>query len=102
MRPIANIADIRERARRKLPRPIFDWVDGGSFDERTLRANSQDFAKLRFRQRALVDVSQRSTATTILGQTSSMPLVISPSGLVPRLHDFDRFKRRAVGYRIRI
>jgi L-lactate dehydrogenase (cytochrome) len=81
VRPIANIADIRELARRKLPRPIFDWVDGGSFDERTLRANTQDFAKLRFQQRALVDVSQRSAATTILGQASSMPVVISPTGL---------------------
>jgi len=81
MQPIANVADIRERARRKLPRPIFDWVDGGSFDERTLRANREDFAKLRFRQRALVDVSHRSAATNILGQDSSLPVVISPTGL---------------------
>src|ERR1700756_2872638 len=81
LQPIANIADIREMARRKLPRPIFDWVDGGSFDEQTLRANSQDFARLRFLQRALVDVSQRSASTEILGQTSSLPVVISPTGL---------------------
>lgn len=81
MQPIANIADIRERARRKLPRPIFDWVDGGSFDERTLRANTADFGKLRFRQRALVDVSGRNAETTILGHSASLPLVISPTGL---------------------
>ncbi len=81
MQPIANIADIRELARRSLPRSIFDWVDGGSFDEHTLRANSADFAKLRFRQRALVDVSERNTSTTILGVASSLPLAISPTGL---------------------
>lgn len=81
MRPIANVADIRKLAQSCLPRPIFDWVDGGSFDERTLRANVGDFSKLRFRQRALVDVSQRTAATVILGQPSSMPLVVSPTGL---------------------
>jgi L-lactate dehydrogenase (cytochrome) len=81
VQPIANVADIRELARRKLPRPIFDWVDGGSFDERTLRANSHDFSKLKFRQRALVDVSARTPATTILGQPASMPLIVSPTGL---------------------
>ena len=81
MRPIANVADIRKLAQACLPRPIFDWVDGGSFDERTLRANVGDFSKLRFRQRALVDVSKRTAETTILGQSSSMPLVVSPTGL---------------------
>jgi L-lactate dehydrogenase (cytochrome) len=81
VQPIANIADIRELARRKLPRPIFDWVDGGSFEERTLRANTGDFARLRFRQRALIDVSRRSAGATIMGQASSLPLVISPTGL---------------------
>ena len=60
MQPTANIADIREWARRKLPRPIFDWVDGGSFEERTLRANSADFARLQFRRRALLDGGVRS------------------------------------------
>lgn len=81
MRPIANVADMRELARRRLPRPIFDWVDGGSFEERTLRANTGDFANLRFRQRALVDVSRRTAATTVLGQPASMPVIVSPTGL---------------------
>jgi L-lactate dehydrogenase (cytochrome) len=72
---------MRELARRRLPRPIFDWVDGGSFDERTLRANTADFATLRFRQRALVDVSRRTAATTVLGQPASMPVIVSPTGL---------------------
>ena len=96
MQPIANIADMRERARRKLPRPIFDWVDGGSFDERTLRANTQDFAKLRFRQRALVDVSQRSAATTILGQASSMPLVINSPPSFPLVSAVRIFSAAAI------
>jgi L-lactate dehydrogenase (cytochrome) len=81
MQPIANVADMREMARRKLPRPIFDWVDGGSFDERTLRANTDDFSKLSFRQRALVDVSQRNPACTLMGRPSSLPIVVSPTGL---------------------
>ncbi|MBI1179512.1 MAG: L-lactate dehydrogenase [Alphaproteobacteria bacterium] len=78
---IATISDLREAARRKLPLPIFDFVDGAAFSEVTLRANTQDFERVRFRQRVLKDVSVRSLATTIVGQPTSMPAAISPTGL---------------------
>ena len=78
---IATIADLRDMARRKLPRPLFDFVDGAAFSEVTLRANCEDFGKLRFRQRVLKDVSVRSLATTLVGQPVSMPMAISPTGL---------------------
>ena len=77
----ATIQDLRSIAQRKLPRPIFDFIDGAAFQEITLRANCEDFDKIRFRQRSLVDVSKRNFSTTILGQKSSMPAVISPIGL---------------------
>ena len=77
----ATIQDLRNIAQRKLPRPIFDFIDGAAFQEITLRANCEDFDKIRFRQRSLVDVSKRNLSTTILGQKSSMPAVISPCGL---------------------
>lgn len=77
----ATIQDLRSIAQRKLPRPIFDFIDGAAFQEITLRANCEDFDKIRFRQRSLVDVSKPNFSTTILEQKSSMPAVISPIGL---------------------
>ncbi len=78
---IATIADLREASRRQLPRPIFDFMDGAAFHELTLRANCDDFDKLRFRLRPLRDVAERSLATTMLGQPASMPAAIAPIGL---------------------
>jgi L-lactate dehydrogenase (cytochrome) len=76
-----NIEDFRTRAQRRIPRAIFDYGDGGSYDEVTLRANRQDLEDLRFRQRVMVDVSDRSLRTKIVGGEASMPLVIAPTGL---------------------
>src|SRR5215208_1277917 len=76
-----NIDDLRRRARRRLPRAVFDFVDGGAEDETTLRANRRGFQQLTFRPRTLVDVSQRDQSTTILGQPVSSPIVIAPTGL---------------------
>jgi L-lactate dehydrogenase (cytochrome) len=78
---IATIADLRAEAKRKLPKPIFDFVDGSAFQEITLRANCDDFDKLRFYLRPLRDVSTRNLNTTILGQDSTMPAAIAPIGL---------------------
>ena len=83
---IVTVADMRECARRRLPRPIFDFVDGGAFDEVTLRANLADLEKVRFRPRCLRDVARRSLATTILGQPVSMPAVLAPVGLAGVVH----------------
>jgi len=80
LRP-ANVADYREAARRRLPRVLFDYIDGGSYAEATLAANVADIQALRLRQRVLRDVSKLSTETTLFGQALSMPVVLSPVGL---------------------
>src|SRR6188508_2134770 len=75
-----NIDDFRKAARKRLPRALFDYIDGGSDDERTLRANQADFARYTFRPRALVDVETRDQTTTVLGQAISSPLILAPTG----------------------
>jgi L-lactate dehydrogenase (cytochrome) len=77
----ASLADHREAARKRLPRVLFDYIDGGSYAEQTLAANVADFAAVRLRQRVLQDVSALSLSTTIFGQTLSMPVALAPVGL---------------------
>lgn len=77
-----NIEDLRGMARRRAPRFVFDFVDGGAEDEVTLRGNRAAFDRLRFRPRTLVDVSKRSLATTILGKPAAMPVIAGPVGLL--------------------
>jgi L-lactate dehydrogenase (cytochrome) len=86
MRPITNIMDLRELARRRVPRAFFEYADRGSYDETTLRENHAALARLRFRQRVMLDVDQRSLASEILGQPVSMPLAIAPTGLTGLQH----------------
>ncbi|MBS1201272.1 MAG: 2-hydroxy-acid oxidase [Proteobacteria bacterium] len=76
-----NIDELREIARRRVPRFAFDYVDGGAEDERTLAGNRAAFERLRFRPRTMVDVSVRDTATTILGHPASFPAIVGPTGL---------------------
>ena len=76
-----NIDELREIARRRVPRFAFDYVDGGAEDERTLAGNRAAFERLRFRPRTMVDVSVRDTATTILGHAASFPAIVGPTGL---------------------
>jgi L-lactate dehydrogenase (cytochrome) len=83
---ILNVADLRQRARRRIPRAIFDYAAGGSYDERTLRRNTADLDAMTFRQRVMVDVSNVSLATTLLGAPVSMPLAIAPTGLAGLFH----------------
>ena len=77
----ASVADWRRRAAQRLPRFLFDYIDGGASDERTLAANVQDFAALRLRQRVLVDVAQVDTRATLAGQPCALPLALAPIGL---------------------
>jgi len=77
----ASISDYRELARRRLPRQLFDYIDGGSFDEVTLAANRADLLALRLRQRVMRDVSQTDTSAKVLGQTIKLPLALAPIGL---------------------
>ncbi len=79
MSPV-NIEDLRQLARKRLPRVLFDFIDGGSYDEITLRANRSDLNRIRFRPRVLVDVSQRSLATTLFGQRLALPIILAPIG----------------------
>jgi L-lactate dehydrogenase (cytochrome) len=81
MKAITCIEDLRQAARRKVPRPFFDFVEGGSYAEQTLRANCADFAAIKLRQRVLLDVAARSTQTTILGEPAPLPLALAPIGL---------------------
>lgn len=77
----ACVADYREAARRRLPRVLFDYIDGGSYAEATMAANVDDLNALTLRQRVLVDVSKLDMATSVFGQPLSMPVVLSPVGL---------------------
>lgn len=77
----ATSADYRARAQRRLPRFLFDYIDGGANDEQSLRANCADFQSLQVRQRVLRDVSQLDTRSTLFGQSASLPLVLAPLGL---------------------
>ncbi len=80
-RRIVSIDDLRQQAQRRTPRPFFGYLDSGSFDELTLRANRRDLEALTLRPRALAGVGQRDLATTLLGQASTLPVAIAPTGL---------------------
>jgi L-lactate dehydrogenase (cytochrome) len=86
MKALPSIADLRERARRNVPKMFFDYADAGSYNQETLRANRSDFEQIKLRQRILRDVDQRSTATTILGEPVPMPLALGPIGLGGMMH----------------
>ena len=74
---ITNIEDLRRIARRKIPRAIFDYVDSGSYDEITFNANRSELNDIRFRQRVLIDTSQRSTVTNNAEQPAALARAIT-------------------------
>jgi L-lactate dehydrogenase (cytochrome) len=76
----ASVADLRAIARRRLPRGVFDYIDGGAEDERTMAANAAAFAAVTFRPRVLRDVGEVDPSTTLLGRTLPLPLVLAPTG----------------------
>ena len=86
MKNITCIEDLRQLARRKVPRAFFDYADSGSYNEETLRANRADLEGIKLRQRVLVDVSARSLATTVVGQKVSAPIILAPIGLTGMQH----------------
>lgn len=77
----ATIGDYRELARRRLPRQLFDYIDGGSYEESTMRANLADLESVKLRQRVMRDVEVRNQATTVLGQELSTPVILAPVGM---------------------
>src|SRR3954466_6938 len=86
MKDITCIADLRELARRRVPRAFFDYADAGSYAEETLRANRADLEKVKLRQRVLIDVDKRDLSTTIVGQKVSLPLALAPIGICGMQH----------------
>jgi L-lactate dehydrogenase (cytochrome) len=84
--PITNVADLRELAKRRVPRAFFEYADRGSYDEVTLRANRAAFERIALRQRVMGNVDNRSLVTDIVGQPVSMPLAIAPTGLTGLQH----------------
>ncbi len=78
---IVNIDDLRQLARRQTPRPFFGYIESGSFEELTLRANRRDLDAIALRQRVLAGVGTRELSTTLVGQSSSLPVAIAPTGL---------------------
>lgn len=76
-----NAQDLRRLAQRRLPRMVFDYLDGAAEDEQTLQANRQSFKQVCLRPRALNDVSTRTQSVQVLGQTWASPLAIAPVGL---------------------
>ena len=77
----ATVLDYRELARRRLPRQLFDYIDGGAYDEATMRANVADLEQVKLRQIVMRDVSSRETGVEVLGQRLSMPVILGPVGL---------------------
>ena len=78
---IASVADFREAARRRLPRFLFEYMDGGSYGEVTMRRNAEDLANLALRQRVLRDVSTIDLSTELFGTRQALPVALAPVGL---------------------
>jgi L-lactate dehydrogenase (cytochrome) len=86
MRAMTCIDDLRQQARRRVPRAFFEYAEAGSYSQETLRANRADLERIKLRQRVLVDVSRRDLATTIIGEPASLPLALAPIGLCGMQH----------------
>ncbi len=86
MEIVTCIADLRERARRRIPRAIFDYADCGSYNEATLRANRADLDAIGLRQRVMIDVDNRDLTAQFVGQPAAMPIAIAPTGLTGLFH----------------
>ncbi|WP_298966069.1 alpha-hydroxy acid oxidase [uncultured Methylobacterium sp.] len=84
--PVTCIEDLRKLAERRVPRMFYDYADSGSYTEGTYRANESDFAKIRLRQRVAVDMTNRTLASTMVGQPVAMPVAIAPTGLTGMQH----------------
>lgn len=86
MTQILEISDLKALAKRRVPKLFFDYADSGAWTEGTYRANEEDFAKVKLRQRVLVDMTDRSLETTMIGQKVSMPVALAPTGLTGMQH----------------
>ena len=80
MPTITSIEDLRQLHKKRAPRMFFDYCESGSYTEQTFRENVTDFSQLRFRQKVAVDMTNRSIASTMLGQPVAMPVALAPVG----------------------
>ena len=83
---ITTIEDLRVLAQKRVPRMFYDYADSGSWTESTYRANESDFQKIKLRQRVAVNMENRSTASTMVGEKVAMPVAIAPTGLTGMQH----------------
>jgi len=83
---ITCIEDLKQLARRRVPRMFFDYADSGAWTESTYRANGEDFQRIKFRQRVAVNIESRSIASTMIGEKVAMPVAIAPTGLTGMQH----------------
>lgn len=81
-----TIADLKALARRRVPKMFFDYADSGSWTEGTYRSNEEDFAAIKLRQRVLVDMTDRSLKSEMIGQPVAMPVALAPTGLTGMQH----------------
>lgn len=86
MRPIVDVSDLKRMARIRVPKMFFDYADSGSWTESTYRANEDDFAKIKLRQRVLVDMTNRELDSTMIGEMVSMPVALAPTGMTGMQH----------------
>jgi len=78
---VASIEDLRRHAHRRVPKPFMDYVEAGSFGEITLRENRRDLDSIRFRERVMIDVSDRKLETMMLGEKVTIPVALGPVGM---------------------
>ena len=83
---IVSLNDYRLASRKKLPKMISDYLEGGALDEITLKANEAQLNRLQLRQRSMIDVANIDTSTTVLGQNIDLPLMVSPMGMLTIFH----------------
>ncbi len=86
MAVITNMEDLRILAQKRVPRMFYDYADSGAWTESTYRANSSDFAGIKFRQRVAVNMENRTLASTMVGQPVAMPVALAPTGLTGMQH----------------
>jgi L-lactate dehydrogenase (cytochrome) len=86
MSVITTIEELRVLAQKRVPRMFYDYADSGSWTESTYRANESDFQKIKLRQRVAVNMENRSTTSTMIGQQVAMPVAIAPTGLTGMQH----------------
>ena len=77
---IVNIEDLRQAARRRLPRSVFDYIDGGADAEVTLRENVRAYEDITFRPKSAVKIPEVNVSTTVLGTTIALPFILAPVG----------------------